>query len=45
MIEFIDPNRNKVVAQWSEMSRKAYYIHGTVSKKTGGICFPLLCSN
>ena len=40
MIEFIDPNRNKVVAQWSEMSRKAYYIHGTVSKKNRWNMFP-----
>lgn len=32
MIEFIDPNSNKVVSKWNEMSRKAYYIHGTASK-------------
>ena len=33
MINFIDSNNNKVVSQWPEISRKAYYIHGTTSDR------------
>lgn len=31
MIEFIDPNSNKLVSSGPTMARKAYYIHGTTS--------------
>lgn len=40
MIEFIDPNSNKTVSKWSEISRKAYYIHGTTSDKTRWNMYP-----
>lgn len=40
MIEFIDPNSNKTVSRGPEMSRKAYYIHGTTSDKTRWNKFP-----
>lgn len=40
MIEFIDPNSNKVVSIGPEMSRKAYYIHGTTSDRTRWDMYP-----
>ena len=45
MIEFIDPNSNKLVSSGPTMARKAYLYTELLRITIGGVIIRLLCSN